>query len=226
MNIAVVGGGARCRILLELIEKHVFAELNPNIIAVADIKNDAPGLVKAKEKGLFITNDYNEFFDRDDLDLIIELTGDNEVFFDILSKKKKNVRTINHHTARLFWEVGVSSIQEQTSEELEKTKTMYRLVINDLIQDDVMVIDLNHRILDINDTLLIKLGLEREEVIGHYCYKISHHQDIPCSGEKHPCPLAEVKETHEHAHVTHIHMDKDNQKIYCSISCYPLFENN
>ncbi|TES93600.1 MAG: histidine kinase, partial [Desulfobacteraceae bacterium] len=61
MNIAVVGGGARCRILLELIEKHVFAELNPNIIAVADIKNDAPGLVKAKEKGLFITNDYNEF---------------------------------------------------------------------------------------------------------------------------------------------------------------------
>ena len=226
MNIAVVGGGVRCRILLELIEKHVFAELNPNIIAVADIKNDAPGLVKAKEKGLFITNDYNEFFDRDDLDLIIELTGDNEVFFDILSQKKKSVRAINHNTARLFWEVGVSSIQEQTSEELEKTKTMYRLVINDLIQDDVMVIDLNYRILDINDILLTKLGLERENVIGRYCYEISHHQNAPCSGEEHPCPLAEVKETQELTRATHIHLDKGNQKIYCSISCHPLFENN
>ena len=94
MNIAVVGGGVRCRILLELIEKHIFAELNPSIVAVADIKNDAPGLVKAKKTGLFITNDYNEFFAMDDIDLIIELTGDNEVFFDILSKKKKNVRAI------------------------------------------------------------------------------------------------------------------------------------
>jgi len=226
MNIAVVGGGFRCRILLELIEKHVFAELKPNIVAVADINDDAPGFLKAKEKGLFITNDYNEFFDRDDIDLIIELTGDNEVFFDILSKKKKSVRAINHHTARLFWEVGVSSIQEQTSEELEKTKTMYRLVLNDLIQDDVMVIDLNYRILDVNDILLAKLGLEREKVIGHYCYEISHHQDVPCSGKQHPCPLAEVKETLEHARATHIHLDKDNQKIYYSISCYPLFENN
>lgn len=226
MNIAVVGGGVRCRILLELVEKHVFAELSPSIIAIADIQNDAPGLVMAKEKGLFITNDYNEFFDRDDIDLIIELTGENEVFFDILSKKKKSVRAINHRMARLFWEFGVSSIKEQTSEELEKTKTMYRLVINDLIQDDLMVIDLNYRILDINDTLLTKLGLEREKVIGRYCYEISHHQDVPCSGEEYLCPLSEVRETLEHASATHIHLDKDNQKIYCSISCHPLFENN
>ncbi len=226
MNIAVVGGGLRCRILLELIEKHVFAELKSNIVAVADIKNDAPGLLKAKEKGLFITNDYNEFFDMHDIDLIIELTGDNEVFFDILSKKKKSVRAINHHTARLFWEVGVSSIRDQTNEELEKTKTMYRLVINELIRDDVMVINLNYRILDTNETLLAKLGLKREEVIGRYCYEISHRQDVPCSGEEHPCPLAEVKNTFDHARATHIHRDKDNQKIYYSISCYPLFENN
>jgi two-component system NtrC family sensor kinase len=226
MNIAVVGGGVRCQILIELIEKHIISELNPKIIAVADIINDAPGFLKAKEMGLFTTNDYNDFFDRDDIDLIIELTGNNEIFFDILSKKKKGVRAINHRTARLFWEVGVSSIHEQNNEELKKTKTMYRLVIDDLIQEDVMVIDLNYRILDINDTLLAKLGLERENVIGHYCYKISHHQDMPCSGGEHPCPLAEVKKTYEKARTTHIHLDKGGQKIYFSISCHPLFENN
>jgi signal transduction histidine kinase len=226
MNIAVVGGGARCRILLELMEKHAFKELNPIIIAVADIKNNAPGFLKAKEMGLYTTNDYNDLFDLDNIELIIELTGDIEIFFDILSKKKKSTRAINHHTARLFWEVGVSSIKEQTNEELEKTKTMYKLVLNDLIQDDVMVIDLNYRILDINDILLAKLGLDRGRVVGRYCYKISHHQNTPCSGEEHPCPLAEVKKTQEYARATHIHRDKENDKIYCSISCYPLFENN
>jgi len=30
------------------------------------------------------------------------------------------------------------------------------------------------RILDINDTLLTKLGFEREKVIGRYCYEILH----------------------------------------------------
>jgi signal transduction histidine kinase len=103
---------------------------------------------------------------------------------------------------------------------------MYRLVLNGLIQDEVMIIDLNYRILDINDILLAKLGIEREKVVGRYCYAISHHQDVPCSGKEHPCPLVEVKETLEHARATHIHLDKDNQKLYCSISCYPIFENN
>ena len=54
MNIAVVGGGSLCRLLLELIEKHVFQELDPNVVAVADVRNNAPGLVKAKEKRLKI----------------------------------------------------------------------------------------------------------------------------------------------------------------------------
>ena len=88
MNIAVVGGGTRCRTLMDSIEKHSFREISPKVVAVADPKDDAPGLVKAREKGLFVTNDYNDFFDRDDVDLIIELTGKQDVYEDILLKKR------------------------------------------------------------------------------------------------------------------------------------------
>jgi hypothetical protein len=104
MNIAVVGGGSRCRVLMDSIEKHTFREISPKVVAVADPKDDAPGLVKAREKGLFVTNDYNDFFDRDDIDLIIELTGKQDVYEDILLKKKETVRAVNHKTATLFWE--------------------------------------------------------------------------------------------------------------------------
>jgi PAS domain S-box-containing protein len=227
MNIAVVGGGTRCRLLLEMMEKNVFHELDPVMVAVADIRDDAPGMIKAREKGIFVTNDYNDFFERDDIDLIIELTGDGATFNDILLKKKKTVRTINHRTAQLFWDVSrFSGLQEKTKAELEKTKTMYHVVINDLIQEDVMVIDLNYRILDINEKLLNKFGLEREETIGRYCYEVSHRRKFPCSGSDHPCPLLKAIELKEHSQTTHIHLDKDNNKLYCSISCYPLIENN
>lgn len=227
MNIAVVGGGTRCRLLLEMIEKNVFHELGPVMVAVADIRDNAPGMIKAREKGIFVTNDYNDFFERDDIDLIIELTGNGETFNDILLKKKKNVRAINHRTAQLFWDVSrFSGLQEQTKAELEKTKTMYHVVINDLIQEDVMVIDLSYRILDINDKLLNKLGLEREEAVGRHCYEITHHRNSRCSGSDHPCPLLDAIEQRQHSQTTHIHLDKNNNKLYCSISCYPLIENN
>jgi len=55
MNIAVVGGGMRCLKLIELIETYSFQEIAPKVVAVADIKSDAPGFVKAKENGLFVT---------------------------------------------------------------------------------------------------------------------------------------------------------------------------
>lgn len=227
MNIAVVGGGTRCRLLLEMMEKNVFHELGPVMVAVADIRDDAPGMIKAREKGLFVTNDYNDFFERDDIDLIIELTGDSETFNDILLKKKKTVRAINHRTAQLFWDVSrFSGLQEKTKAELEKTKTMYHVVINDLIQEDVMIIDLNYRILDINEKLLSRLRLEREEAIGRHCYEISHHRNSPCSGSDHPCPISKAVELKQPSQTTHIHLDKDNNKLYCSISCYPLIEND
>ena len=39
MNIAIVGGGNRCKVIMELIEKHTFQEITPAVIAVSDINN-------------------------------------------------------------------------------------------------------------------------------------------------------------------------------------------
>ena len=39
MNIAVVGGGRRCKDFMDVIQRHAFIEVNPKIVAVADIRN-------------------------------------------------------------------------------------------------------------------------------------------------------------------------------------------
>jgi PAS domain S-box-containing protein len=225
MNIAVVGGGTRCKQLINVIERHKFQEINPKVVAVADLKDDTPGFVKAKEKGLFVTHDYNDFFKRDDIDLIIELTGNMDIYNDILSKKKKTVRAIADRTAHLFWEISwISALQRKTNQELKETRARYKSVINELIQEDVLVIDFNYQIVDINDCLLKKLRLKREEVIGRHCYEITHHQHQPCSGDLHPCPLVQTLKTQEPTQTTHVHLDKDGKEIYYSISTYPLRE--
>ncbi len=109
--------------------------------------------------------------------------------------------------------------------ECDRNRTMYDVLINELIQEDILVIGSDYRVLDINETLLNKLGLTRKEAIGRYCYEITHRQNTPCFGEDHQCPLVKTLETQEPSQETHIHKDKDNNNIYYSISSYPLFEN-
>ena len=142
MNIAVVGGGIRCKRLIQVIQRHAFQEIDPKVVAVADLNEDAPGYVIAKNNGLFVTHDYNDFFKRDDIDLIIELTGNMNIYNDILSKKKKTVRAIANRTAQLFWEISrVSTLQKKTDQELHEFTAKYNMLINELIQEDVLIIN-------------------------------------------------------------------------------------
>jgi len=227
MKIAVIGGGKRCMYLMDLVETHEFTIVHPVIIAVADIDESAPGFVRAKNNGIFTTTDYNTIFDLDDVELIIELTGSMDIYNDILIKKGKNVRALAHSTARLFWEISrVSDLQDMTDSKLKRAQEFYDIMSNHLIHEDVMVISPDYRVLDINKSSLKKTGLKREEVIGKFCYEITHHQSYPCSGEHHPCPLKEVLKTGKPSQATHIHLDKEDNELHYSISCYPFTDGD
>jgi PAS domain S-box-containing protein len=227
MNIAIVGGGSKCLYLMNLIESHQFHVFSPKIVGVADVNNDAVGMAEARKRGLCVTNDYNDFFNRDDIDLIIELTGNIDVYNDILTKKNKNVRAIAHTTALLFWEISRIAQKEQEAQmKLHESRTIYEVMINNLIEEDTMVIKTDFIISDINDPLLNRLGLKREDAIGHFCYEITHHRNTPCDGSDHPCPLSKTLDTGQSCQTTHVHLDKNGNELYYSISCYPFMENN
>ena len=226
MNIAIVGGGTRCSLLLDFLDAYTFHTIQPRIVALADEREEALCVEKAREKGVFFTKDYNDLFDRDDIDLIIEMTGSEDVFYDILRKKKREVRAFDHRTAQLFWEVSrVSEIQEKTARELNKAKNAFSVIMNELIQEDVMIIGTDYKIIDANETLLKKVGLNRDAIIGRHCYEISHHQAEPCEGEHHPCPLREAIDAGKPSLATHVHLDRNGKELFYSISCYPIYEN-
>ena len=225
MRIAIVGGGTRCLYLMEMIRKHTFHTISPVVVAVAEIKDNTPALFSARQRGLFTTNDYNDFFKRDDIDLIVELTGNLDIYNDILQKKARNVRAIAHTTALLFWEIFNSSdLHQKVDRKLQETQALYYAMSNDMIQEDMMVIGLDYRILDANAAMVRKLGMRRDEIKGRFCYEVTHHLDSPCSGDHHPCPLMQAVEVRKPTQTTHIHLDKNENELHVSISCYPLIE--
>jgi two-component system NtrC family sensor kinase len=226
MNIAVVGGGSRCVRLIEVISQHPFQELKPKIVAVVDINPLAPGYLMAQARGIFTSTNYKDLYSWRDLDLIIELTDKGEIFHDILHHKDESVRVISSRTVQLFWEISSLSLShKKVTQELEETKATFKLIMDEMIQEDVMIINYNYKIIDVNKSLLQKLGLQRDEVIGRHCFEITHHHNAPCSGENHPCPLIKTLESGKPYQTTHIHLDKDERRIYYSISTYPMIED-
>ena len=102
-------------------------------------------------------------------------------------------------------------MQEETAKELNKAKNAFSVIMNELIQEDVMIIGTDYKIIDANETLLKKVGLKRDAIIGMHCYEISHHQADPCEGEHHPCPLREAVETGKPSLATHVHLDRNGR---------------
>jgi hypothetical protein len=111
LNIALVGGGSDCKSLIQFLEAHKLQHFHVHIIGVAGANEHSPGLAYAREKGIYTTSDYRNLFNLENLHLIIELTGRNEVLHEIVRSKPKHIKVMDHVSARLFWEL--IELQEQ-----------------------------------------------------------------------------------------------------------------
>jgi PAS domain-containing protein len=105
LNVAIVGGGPGCKAIMDMIFAEKLSELRMKVIGVASINSRAVGYLYAKEKGIYTTEDYRELYKLKGLDMIIELTGRDEVANEISQTKPDQVRFMDHVAARLFWDV-------------------------------------------------------------------------------------------------------------------------
>jgi two-component system NtrC family sensor kinase len=227
LNIAVIGAGKRCDEFLDRFQKHAFREIRPEIVALVDVRDESSSMTKAEELGLHVTKDLEEILKRNDIDLIIDLTGDKRISRQIQEEKRRDVHFLSYEWTALLWELFLADdLLDRTREELVRTKTLYEAAVNAFSHEDLMFIGRDYRILDINETLLKKVGLSRSSVLGMHCYELSHARQKPCDGTEHPCPLMECLTTGKSSQATHIHRDKEDNKLYYSISCYPIFDNS
>ena len=225
LNIGVIGGGTRCKALIDMFAADRFKRLNGQIVAVADINPQAPGLVVAKEKGIFTTNDYHDFLHMENLDAVIELTGKEELLTDVLRQKRPDVRVYDYAISRLMSDMVTFRGEYQ---EREYDVTFYRGVIKTLwegFKEAIFLLKSNFLIVDANEAMLKLLGMPRDQVIGRTCHEISHGVIAPCNSASCNCPMRETMETGLSAHAIHEHLDRENRSRYIEVSTFPLKNN-
>jgi nitrogen-specific signal transduction histidine kinase len=227
LNLAVIGDRRKCLVLLDRFEKRVVDIVHARIVAIVDTGQEASSATHAEDRGVLVTRDLGEVLNRKDVDLLVNLSGDKKISERVLQEKGKRVMFLDGGAAQLLEEMAVTEgLLEKAREELVRMTTLYESVINAFFHEDVMVIGRDYTILDINETLLKKMGLKRGAARGMHCYELSHDRDKPCDGTEHPCPLMECLGTGNASRATHIHRDKEDHPRYYSISCYPIFSDH
>jgi two-component system response regulator AtoC len=98
-------------------------------------------------------------------------------------------------------------------------------IIN-ILPDPFVVIDRNYRIMAANAQYRRRYGLGNgDDVVGRFCYEVSHRVDTPCSQHGEHCPLEIVFSTGQSTQVMHVHYDMNGHEEYVQLQSTPLFDD-
>ena len=122
------------------------------------------------------------------------------------------------HVNGVFFDI---TDRKRAEEALLESERYFRSLLFS-IHEDILVIDRDYRITDVNNTLLVTVGLKFEEVIGRHCYEISHGYSEPCEKKGEDCMLREVFETGKPGNCRHQHLRADGSKVWVDILMSPL----
>lgn len=170
-NIMIVGAGKGGSAILKILKESEVL----NVSVVIDRNLDAPGILLAQKEGIKTGTDWQPFL-TENLDIIIEVTGDENVFQKLRNEKSQKTILIPGSVAFL-----VSKLMEEKEELIEKHQ--YESYLQELIfnstNDGMVVIDHQGYIILFNRRAEEMMGVDKEETIGQYVTEIIPHSRLP-----------------------------------------------
>ncbi|MEN8150967.1 MAG: PAS domain-containing protein [Planctomycetota bacterium] len=188
MKTAIVGAGKGCRSLLEFLLEGGLTQLSLDVRLVCDIAEDAPGLAFALEWGIPVCHSLDEALAMPGLELVVELTGRDDVADEIYHRLPAGVRVFDHMLARIFWDLI------HTERHL-RAERAYAQKILDSIPDIVLVVDRDKRVKAVNAAFTKYTGRSRDEALGELCHWALCRREEELESDEHFCPFEDVLRT-------------------------------
>jgi PAS domain S-box-containing protein len=154
----IVGAGKGGTAILKIIKETAILDVK----AMVDVNSDAPGLKLAKENGIPVGTNWREFMNQN-IDIIIEVTGNEQVFVDIREARSKDTVLIPGSVAYL-----IAKLLEEKEELISKFRNeayKHDLIFNST--DDGMIVINNHAKITVFNRSAEKMtGIKRNDAIG------------------------------------------------------------
>ncbi|MBY6051283.1 sigma-54-dependent Fis family transcriptional regulator [Cytobacillus firmus] len=170
-TVMIVGAGKGGTAILKIIKETAVLDVK----AMVDIDPDAQGLQLAKESGIPIGTDWRQFMDQD-IDIIIEVTGNEQVFIDIREARSKNTVLIPGSVAFL-----IAKLLEEKEELISKLRNeayKHDLIFNST-DDGMIVINNLNEIIVFNRSAERMTGIKRKDALGKKINEIITDSMLP-----------------------------------------------
>lgn len=168
-KVLIVGAGKGGTALLKILKETKIME----VVAIVDINEKAPGMLLAREMNIKTGHDWRPFL-TEDIDVVIEATGNVEVFKEIRKMRKKNTVVIPGEVAYITAQLVEE--KEQLIARLKNEKNRHDLIFNST-HDGMIVVDEFGYITHVNDSAEKMIGVKKGNAIGKHILEI-----IPTSG--------------------------------------------
>lgn len=129
-RVAIIGGGRGGKALMEIFAQDPLAR----IVGLAEIKPRTSGTKLAKQFEVPVTQDYRDLLKLKDVDLIIDVTGNTEVWHALQKVRRPNLAIIGGASAKFMWQLIEARIRATT--EIEKTLTRYQSLFRRFVKEE------------------------------------------------------------------------------------------
>ncbi|MGM8214062.1 sigma 54-interacting transcriptional regulator [Bacillaceae bacterium W0354] len=170
-NVIIVGAGNGGTAILKLLHQVDMVE----VIGVADIDQDAPGIKVAKQFNINTFTSYKDAID-EAVDIIVETTGDEHVFQNLLKIKPNHCVLIPGTVAHIIYQL--LNEKEKLVNQIRKSTRLRELILHS-IHDGLIVINNEGIITYVNESALSILELSRDEVIKRKVTEIITNSRLP-----------------------------------------------
>lgn len=186
MRTVLIGGGKGARAIIDLARGEFLTEFTMNIVCVVDPDSSARGIKYARSLGIDTSADMHKTLSSiKNIELVIELTGAEEVLEEIYKILPSGAALIDHTFAHIFWDlVNAQKRQKQQLEEiteLEKNIERERFFLQSLfdnIPDPVVVLDKDKKAIKINESFSRFSGFSFNEALGKSCEKLLKNTEL------------------------------------------------
>ncbi len=224
IRVGVVAEGNRCFSIMRLLDAIKPSRLRLKLECIAPLTDSVACLKFAGETDIHICADYYEMLAMENLDLILEMTGDADIMAELVRGKKSNVGILDQQASSLFFDMA-HQYEMAAAEESEISLTSsFASTLLEASPDGVMVIDRNYRIIKCNNSPLITAGAGREKVLGKSCFQVMHGLVGPCHGDQRVCPLQETLKTRRPARAMHEVTFPNGEHGVNQVIAFPLFD--
>ncbi len=202
MRTVIIGGGKGCTSLLELASGSFLKELTLDIQGVMDVNYNAKGMKKAREYKILTSSNMAEILSIPNIELIIELTGNDSILNDIYKIVPPGVKIIDHQFARVFYDLyNARKVQKQRIKEkveLERKLEQERQFLQNIfdgIPDLAVVLDRDRNVMRANERILEFTHISAKDAIGMNCHEIFEGTELGQQCLLDTCPFYQVLAT-------------------------------